>query len=341
VTDHGGPSAARTGGQTVGLAKPIRPRTPWAAPKCVDVRPGQCRAATPQRDSTCCTGRTGIWHLRVVRPSRPLRGPSALETHSTLRCATICWSSVRILCDLVGITQHNRFAVFVWLAGRNCLVHSRYLRSATSDDSEQTLNPALEIELAPDRSHATAVPDVCVGPSRSHSWEEITTIAEIASGFVKRLAEVMLLIAFICACKNTAVPIESRARADPRTQVSERLIVIGVDNESVEFLARAGGTPRDYDITPYGSTSRARHLMRAIEYDYGLRELSAWPIEPLHVHCAVLQIPDGADRESLLARLSHDPRIKLVQPLQPFETRNTMLDDWDARAAREMAPHAR
>jgi hypothetical protein len=61
--------------------------------------------------------------------------------------------------------------------------------------------------------------------------------------------------------------------------------------------------------------------MRAIEQDYGLHESSAWPIEPLHMHCAVLQIPEGADRESVLVRLSRDPRIKLAQPLQTFATR--------------------
>ena len=81
--------------------------------------------------------------------------------------------------------------------------------------------------------------------------------------------------------------------------------------------------------------------MHSIEQDYGLHELSTWPIEPLHMHCAVLQIPKVANRESLLVRLSRDPRIKLVQPLQPFVTRSKMSNDPDAGSAREMAldPH--
>ena len=52
-------------------------------------------------------------------------------------------------------------------------------------------------------------------------------------------------------------------------------------------------------MTPSPPTGRARRraqVMRSLEEDYGLREVSAWPIEPLHMHCAVLQVPDGADR---------------------------------------------
>jgi hypothetical protein len=49
--------------------------------------------------------------------------------------------------------------------------------------------------------------------------------------------------------------------------------------------------------------------------------VSAWPIEPLNMHCVVLEIPAGADRMILLTKLSRDPRISLAQPLQTFATR--------------------
>jgi hypothetical protein len=67
--------------------------------------------------------------------------------------------------------------------------------------------------------------------------------------------------------------------------------------------------------------------MRALENDYGLREVSAWPIEPLHMHCAVLAVPEGMDRSTLLTALSHDTRIKLAQPLQSFATRTGDYND--------------
>lgn len=67
--------------------------------------------------------------------------------------------------------------------------------------------------------------------------------------------------------------------------------------------------------------------MRALERDYGLREVSAWPIAPLRMHCAVLEIPDDADRDALLSRLSADSRIRLAQPLQTFATRSEGYND--------------
>jgi hypothetical protein len=39
------------------------------------------------------------------------------------------------------------------------------------------------------------------------------------------------------------------------------------------------------------------------------------------MHCAVLQVRDGIDRETLLAALRRDPRVKLAQPLQTIATR--------------------
>ncbi len=61
--------------------------------------------------------------------------------------------------------------------------------------------------------------------------------------------------------------------------------------------ARAGSTPRGYDSIAelWAEPARAPNVALAGE-DYGLREVSAWPIDPLHMHCAVLEVPDGTDR---------------------------------------------
>ena len=108
----------------------------------------------------------------------------------------------------------------------------------------------------------------------------------------------------------------------------EHFIIAAVDNEPASFAARAGSTPRGYDsIATYGPSPAARQMMRALEIDYGLREVNAWPIEPLHMHCAVLEIPEGTDRDTVLATLAHDQRIKLAQPLQSFATRTDDYND--------------
>jgi hypothetical protein len=130
------------------------------------------------------------------------------------------------------------------------------------------------------------------------------------------------------ACSNSPVKIESRALADQYSRSSEHFIIAAVNNDPPAFVARAGGTPRGYDsIAIYGPSPAARQMMRALENEYGLREVSAWPIDPLHMHCAVLEVPAGTDRSTVLAALAHDRRIKLAEPLQSFDTRTEPYND--------------
>jgi hypothetical protein len=130
------------------------------------------------------------------------------------------------------------------------------------------------------------------------------------------------------ACSNSPVKIESRALADQYSRSSEHFIIAAVNNDPPAFVARAGGTPRGYDsIAIYGPSPAARRMMRALENEYGLREVSAWPIDPLHMHCAVLEVPEGTDRDTVLAALAHDRRIKLAEPLQSFDTRTEPYND--------------
>jgi subtilisin family serine protease len=160
----------------------------------------------------------------------------------------------------------------------------------------------------------------------------------------------IVAVALTWGCSNAPVRVESRAlpRAPEQAPASpapgspaagwpapgspaassERFIIAAVENDSAPLLPRVGSTPRGYDtITAYGATSSAIKLLRSIESEYGLREVNAWPIEPLHMHCAVLQVAEGTDRTNLLAKLSHDPRIKLAQPLQDFATRSLDYND--------------
>jgi hypothetical protein len=144
-----------------------------------------------------------------------------------------------------------------------------------------------------------------------------------------RRSAAILVVALLSGCGNGPIRIESRALGDVPDHSTERLIIAAVDNDPTPFLANAGGTPRGYgNIVPYGVTSAARARMHSLEKDYGLREVSEWPITPLRMDCAVLKIPDGADRASLLAAMSADPRVKLAQPLQTFSTRSAYNDPY-------------
>ena len=90
----------------------------------------------------------------------------------------------------------------------------------------------------------------------------------------------------------------------------------------------AGSSPKGYDgLTLYGPTSHAAQVLKGVERDYGLREVTAWPIAPLHMHCAVLELSANADRASVLASLTQDRRVRIAQPLQTFATQTAIYDD--------------
>ncbi len=137
-----------------------------------------------------------------------------------------------------------------------------------------------------------------------------------------------LALSLLVGCGATPVKIASRALSEQTSEAPDRYIIAGVDNDSTAFLGRAGSVPRGYDaIAPYGPTARARQVLHAVEGEYGLREVSAWPIEPLNMHCAVLEVPVGMDTDHLLATLSHDPRLQIAQRLQTFSTRSEQYND--------------
>jgi hypothetical protein len=139
---------------------------------------------------------------------------------------------------------------------------------------------------------------------------------------------VLLFALMTGACSTSPIRIQSAAMADQVSKSPEHFIIAAVDNEPAAFVARAGSTPRAYDgAQSYGPSQSALQTMRSLENEYGLREVSAWPIAPLRMHCAVLEIPAGVDRPTLLAALAHDSRIKLAQPLQSFATRSEDYND--------------
>jgi Subtilase family len=143
-----------------------------------------------------------------------------------------------------------------------------------------------------------------------------------------RVAWLALIASLLGACSSAPVRIDSRALGNQDSQSADRFIIVAVESTPAAYVARAGATPRGYDaVVEYGPTVGARRAMREVERDYRLREVNAWPIEPLHIHCAVLEIPAGTDRDSLLAALSKDQRIKLTQPLQTFATRTADYND--------------
>lgn len=107
----------------------------------------------------------------------------------------------------------------------------------------------------------------------------------------------------------------------------ERRIVVAIAEKPDPIMAN-GSSPRGYAGLPaYSGSERTRATSTRLAREYDLTEISAWTIEPLQVRCMLYEIPASADRESVLAALRGDRRVRLAQPLQEFSTLTTPAAD--------------
>ncbi|MEK8032147.1 S8 family serine peptidase [Ideonella sp. DXS29W] len=120
-----------------------------------------------------------------------------------------------------------------------------------------------------------------------------------------------------CASAATEPEAASAAMRDE----SSRYIVLAVDNPLSSPGGRAGASLGSYGAAPrYVLGSRAAATLAALAREHGLRETAGWPIVSLGWHCVVFELPAGAERGQVLAALQADPRVRLAQPLQEFDT---------------------
>lgn len=118
---------------------------------------------------------------------------------------------------------------------------------------------------------------------------------------------------------------------------SDRMIVVAVANPRTGIALQPGSTTAPYTAAQrYVAGSTARATVRAIEHDHGLKELAAWPIRTLGLHCVVLEVAPGMSRDAVIAALTRDARVEIAQPLHAFGT----LGDPPATSGRYNDPYA-
>ena len=128
------------------------------------------------------------------------------------------------------------------------------------------------------------------------------------------------LLAFwiIAAFANIA-----NATTTASSESNPRMIIVAVADKPAPAPS-AGSTPRGYaGLQNYAGSDRAIATAANVARDYDLREVSAWTIESLRLRCMLFEIPAATDRETIFARLHKDDRVRLVQPLQDFDTYST------------------
>ncbi len=107
--------------------------------------------------------------------------------------------------------------------------------------------------------------------------------------------------------------------ASPPTAALPR-IVVGFANAPHAAPGPAGTTGSRYGGSGYTVGQSASQQAKRVAAAYALHEVASWPIQALAMHCAVFEISDGRSVAAVLARLSHDKRVVLAQPLQEFHT---------------------
>ena len=134
------------------------------------------------------------------------------------------------------------------------------------------------------------------------------------------------ITAGIAACANTtaqlAVPVT------PDAGLAARQIVLGVHQDRTSAVSMAGGSGRPYlRRQGYRATPKTDRTLNRIAREYEMERVDGWAIRPLDMYCEIYQVEDHATAERLIAELSSDPRVELVQPMNLFETLASRYDD--------------
>jgi subtilisin family serine protease len=109
-----------------------------------------------------------------------------------------------------------------------------------------------------------------------------------------------------------------------------QFIVVAVNNPVSARPGAVGGTAHGYgNKSNYRVSASAAAVIAEIARQYSLTRVSEWPIEQLSMHCVLFRIPPGTTREAVIEKLRSDQRVRIVQPLNEFEssTGNATLGD--------------
>ncbi len=112
----------------------------------------------------------------------------------------------------------------------------------------------------------------------------------------------------------------------------KRDILVTFDNDAAR--SANGGLAAPYQRRKrYSISVTVRRDASALADEYSLQEIEHWPIQSLSVYCFVYRVPEGTDRNSIIANLNADSRVESAQPLQSFETSTNEVGPYDDKYA--------
>lgn len=137
---------------------------------------------------------------------------------------------------------------------------------------------------------------------------------------VELLAAALASISCLIAGESLAATPPVLTPADVRTAPGQ-FIVVAVNNPVSARPGAVGGTAHGYGNTSdYRVSASAASVIAELARQYSLTRVSEWPIEQLAMHCVLFRIPPGTTREAVIEKLRGDQRVRIVQPLNEFES---------------------
>jgi hypothetical protein len=154
--------------------------------------------------------------------------------------------------------------------------------------------------------------------------------------FLPLLLLTSVLAACLAGCASTRAPTRPRDTAATVSAPPERQIVVTVRNGGAAAAQGVGSSGASYGgLARYQPSPAALRDAVSIARRHGLRQLAAWPIEVLDVHCIVYAVDDARGLEVVLDEVRADRAVESVQPLRLFRAQSSGQSTGQSGAARD------
>ncbi len=145
-----------------------------------------------------------------------------------------------------------------------------------------------------------------------------------------RLLIASLLALLVSACASSVGSPYSKLTLPPVSNPlssSSNQILITFEDERNQRVPIADPVNGYRQRSSYGNSTWSKRVAEALADDYGLHQVTQWPINSLGIHCVVYEIPVNQSMEQILKRLEKDKRIEAVQTMKAFHVMGETYTD--------------
>ena len=142
---------------------------------------------------------------------------------------------------------------------------------------------------------------------------------------MRRASFIASLAMIIVGCAGTTSIQDQRVNS---LRTSRQILLTVHQDAGVSALRFTGSSSKRYlRRGGYQADPAVERTLNQLASEHGLRRLQGWPIRSLGVYCEVFEVPESTAIDTVIDRLSVDPRVDLVQRMHIFETLVSRYDD--------------